>query len=83
MVDKIKKFLKKRDKKAAKMISEITDKICKGDLEGFDIRKIKTKKNEKFYRLRKGRVRIIFQEIKGKFIVKMITYRDDQTYSDF
>lgn len=55
-------------------------KILSNDLQGADIKKIKT--NGELYRLRKGRIRIIFEKKGGKFMIKKITFRDNQTYQD-
>jgi mRNA-degrading endonuclease RelE of RelBE toxin-antitoxin system len=80
MVDKLVKFLRKQNPEIARSILELIEKILVGDLRGCDVRRLKGKSN--LYRLRKGRIRIIFEKKEGKFLVKKITYRDDQTYQD-
>lgn len=81
MVDKITKFLNKRNKKGRKAALDLIEKVRKGQLEGCDVVQLKGNKN--IFRLKKGRIRIFFEKYKKEFIVKKICYRDDQTYSDF
>ena len=57
-MDKISKALKKLNTKEKQTISFILKSIKKGDLAGFEIKKLKNKEN--IFRIRKGRIRIIY-----------------------
>lgn len=80
MVDRLVKFLKKQDRKTAELLLRLIEDILKGNLEGCDVKRLAGKKD--FFRLRKGRFRIIFEQNTGQFLIKKITVRDDQTYEN-
>ncbi len=81
MVNKLTKFLHKQDRKGRELILELIECILNNQLEGSDINKIKDSKD--LYRLKKGRIRIIFQKTAEKIIIKKATLRDDNTYNEF
>jgi len=72
-MDQIEKFLRKLDKKTALIIGELLMRIVKGELKGLDIEKLKGHKD--LYRLRKGKIRIIFQQFNDRHIPVFIEYR--------
>ena len=80
MVDRLAKFLKKQDRKTAELLLGLIENILKGDLEGCDVKRLVGKKD--FFRLRKGRFRIIFEQVDGRFLIQKITVRDEQTYEN-
>lgn len=80
MVDQLTKFLRKQNKKIAQLVLDLIENIRKGNLEGCDIKQL-TGKNHLF-RLRKGRIRIIFENQDGRIMIKKVTHRDDQTYKN-
>lgn len=82
MADKLEKFLAKLRGRELLLVQDLLLRIQLGELDGLQIKPLKGHKN--FYRVRKGRLRIIF-EVKpsGEPEVHAIGYRDDQTYRDF
>lgn len=78
MVDKLTKFLRKQNKKIAQLVLDLIENLRKGNLEGCDIKQLTGKSS--LFRLRKGRIRILFENRNGNIIIKKITHRDDQTY---
>lgn len=80
MVDKLTKFIKKQERKIAELVLKLIDDIQNGRLDGCDVKKLSGMNG--YYRLRKGRIRIIFEARGEKFIVKRVDYRDDRTYDD-
>lgn len=80
MVDRLTKFLKKCDKKMRRRVQDLMDQILAGNFRNLDIRKLENAPH--LYRIRKGRLRIIFEHKDKSIIIKKVDYRDDQTYSD-
>jgi len=77
-MDKISKALKKLSAQEKKEVKTILEKIKLGELNGFDIKKLKGKDN--IFRIRKGSIRIIF--LKDKDIsVLAIERKNDNTYN--
>ena len=79
MVDRIDKVLLKLEPKRRKMIIKIVERIVSGDLDGLDVKKLKGEYNA--YRVRVGKIRIIFVDRKAQRIVIAIERRSDNTYS--
>lgn len=82
MPDRLEKFLAKLHGRELLLVQNLMLRIKLGELDGLQIKPLKGHKN--FYRLRKGRVRIIF-EIRSdrEPEIHSVGYRDDQTYRDF
>lgn len=80
MVDRLTKFLKKCNKKIRLRVQELIDQILAGNFKHLDIRKLENAPH--LYRVRKGRIRIIFEHKNKIIVLKKVDYRDDQTYSD-
>lgn len=81
-MDKIVKALKKLSLKERKIIKDILAKIDSNSLSGLDLKKLKN--NNDVFRVRKGKIRIIFkQEGRGKFSILTVEKRSDKTYSDY
>jgi len=82
MSDKITKFLRKLSSRELDKISKIKDKITINNLNGMNVKKLSGHAN--LYRVRIGRIRIIFENIdKDTNSIKKIDFRDDKTYRDF
>jgi mRNA-degrading endonuclease RelE of RelBE toxin-antitoxin system len=77
-MNKIDKFLIKIDKKTRLVIEEIILLIANNNLSMLDIKKLKGKGN--IYRVRVGKIRVIFEHTKTVNIIKSISYRDENTY---
>jgi mRNA interferase RelE/StbE len=81
MADKITKFFKKLSVKERDRMLAATKSIRGGDTQGLDIKKIKG--HDDLYRIRIGRIRIIYFDNGDNFEIKHAGFRDDQTYRDF
>ncbi len=78
-MNKLDKFLCKLDKKTRLVIEKIVTLIILGNFSVLDIKKLRGSQN--MYRVRVGRIRIVFEQIKnGSIFIKNISYRDDNTY---
>jgi len=73
-MDKITKFLLKLSAIDLENILIILEKIKKLELESIDIKKIVWEKD--LYRIRKGKIRIIFKKLETSWIIIDINYRD-------
>jgi len=80
MVDKIEKALKKFTEKERREVKNILIKFQKGDVKSLDIKKLKGHNN--IFRVRKGKIRIIFRKDKESIFVLSIERRADKTYKD-
>jgi mRNA-degrading endonuclease RelE of RelBE toxin-antitoxin system len=80
MVDKIEKALKKLTEKERRELKSILIKIQKGKTEDLDIKKLKGRND--IFRVRKGRIRIIFQKNNENISILFIERRSDKTYRD-
>ncbi len=78
MVDDITKILRKESVKDRSKILNILQKIKNKDLSGLDIKKLSGKENE--FRVRSGRYRICFENIKNKLRIKWVKRRNNRTY---
>lgn len=81
-MDRNQKFLNRLRQKERSKIDEIKGRIMRGDLTGLDIKKLKNA--DDLFRLRVGRVRIIYIKKDGvpvEFI--LISFRDENTYKNF
>lgn len=81
-MDKIKKALKSLLVSDRKIIKDILLKIQFGNWESLDIKKLKN--NDDIFRLRKGKMRIIFKSDKnGNIKILAIEKRSDTTYNNY
>jgi mRNA-degrading endonuclease RelE of RelBE toxin-antitoxin system len=82
MSDKITKFLRKLSSKELARVSKYKERIEANNLTGMNIKKLVG--HETLFRARLGRIRIIFEKVDdGRCEIKIIDFRDDQTYRDF
>ncbi len=76
------KALKNLSSKEREIIKGILFKIKENSLSAFDLKKLK--KHENIFRIRKGKLRIIFQkENNGRCRILAIERRSDKTYSKY
>ena len=68
-MDKIDKVLKKLEPRERKQLKEILFQIKKGDFFDLDLTKLKGR--DDIYRVRKGRIRIIFRKEKNQIKVSL------------
>ncbi len=77
-MNKIEKFLKRLSPAERKEIKEIISNIVNGAYEHMDLRKLGGYASR--YRIRKGRIRIIFTLYEHGAIIEKIDFRNDNTY---
>ncbi len=81
MTDKINKNLTKFSKKELQIVEEILLKINKSQFTGLNLVKLKGYRD--IFRVRKGRIRIIFQQEDEEINILTIERRSEKTYRDF
>jgi len=81
MTDKIAKELAKLSKKEHDMVKAILLQPQAGDTSGLQITKLKG--HQDIYRVRKGRLRIIYQQRESGTRILVIERRSEKTYRDF
>lgn len=74
-MDKIQKFLHKLTKKERGLFTAIFGDVATLRLAGYDIKQLKGYAG--LFRLRKGKIRIVFAKINGKGVVLNIAFRKD------
>ncbi len=77
-MDKIKKFLKKLDKKTREKILIVVFKVITRDFSDLDLKKLRGEKD--VFRTRAGDFRIIFKISKSGVKIIKIDRRDDRIY---
>ncbi len=78
-MDKISKAIKKLSNKERKELKVILKKIKLKNFEDFDIKKLKGR--DDIFRIRKGRLRIIFLKNKNELLILTIERRNNNTYN--
>ena len=78
-MDKIKKFLKRVSTEEEKMIRSIVDKILARDFVGLDCKKLSGHKG--VYRIKKGRMRIVFYMSDDEIRLICLDRRSNTTYN--
>ena len=82
MVDKIIKALGKLTAKEKQLVRELLIKIPKQDFKGLNLKKLEGR--DDIFRLRKGKIRIIFRREKNQKIhLLAIERRSEKTYRKF
>lgn len=80
-MNKIDKALRNLSIKEKKAIKDILLKIKKGSLSGFDLKKLKN--CDDIFRIRKGRLRIIFRKQNdGQYFILTVERRSNNTYNN-
>lgn len=80
MVDKIQKALNKFSAKEKTLVKELLKLINMGTVVGLDIKKLKGQ--DHIYRVRKGKIRIIYRIADGGTYLIAIERRNENTYRD-
>lgn len=81
-MDKIAKALQNLSSKEKVIIKSILLKIKSNSLSGFDLKKLKN--CDDIFRIRKGKLRIIFKKQNdGQYFVLTIERRSDKTYNNY
>jgi len=81
-MDKIAKALKKLSPQENQIIKDILTGLKNKNLQGLDIKKLKG--NEDIFRVRKGKIRIIYRLLKNNdTMVLAIERRSEKTYKNF
>ena len=81
MVDKITKTLGKFSASEKELVKKILLKIKSKKFEGLDLKKLKGR--DDIYRVRKGKIRIIYRLEKEEISLLTIEKRNDRTYKKF
>lgn len=80
MADKIKKLLAKLSPKERDVIKLLILRIKLDDIEGLDIKRLKG--HADLFRVRKGRIRILYRKNSTCFLIIRIDRRDKNTYKN-
>lgn len=80
-MDKIKKALNKLSVKERAVIKSILMKLHEGKLLGMNIQKLQGHKD--IFRIRKGNIRIIYQQKGEDILILAIERRSEKTYRNF
>ena len=76
---KLKKLLSKFNKAERRAIESLIESIVSFNWRGLDVKKLKGYEN--IFRVRKGKLRIIFSKEKGEIFILAIERRRDTTYN--
>ncbi len=80
MTDKIAKILAKLTPKERELVKLLILRIKLDDTDGLDIKQLKG--HSHVFRVRKGRLRIVYRKTSGTFLIIRIDRRDEKTYKD-
>lgn len=79
MVDKIQKALNKFSEKEKKIVKNLLKKIKAGKANNLNIKKLKGYNN--IFRIRKGKIRIIYRKDIDELFILAIERRSENTYN--
>lgn len=77
-MDKIEKELQRLSREERQRVKEILIKIKSGDLQDLDLKKLKNREN--IFRVRKGKMRIIFYKKDDSIRILSLERRNDSTH---
>ncbi len=80
MADKIKKILAKLSKQELEIVKLLILRIKLDDTSGLDIKHLKGHKD--LFRVKKGRLRIVYRKTTHSFLILRIDRRNEKTYKD-
>lgn len=80
MADKIKKLLGKLSPKEREIVKLLIMRVKLDDIEGLDIKQLKG--HSDLFRVRKGRIRIVYRKTLSEFLIVRIDRRNEKTYKD-
>lgn len=78
MADKIKKLLAKLSRKEAEVVKLLLLRVKLDDTLGLDIKRLQG--HPDLFRVRKGRLRIIYRKTTSDFLLLRIDLRNEKTY---
>lgn len=78
-MDKKEKFLKQLTEKERVMVGDAVAHILGGATSGLDIKKLKGK--VLVYRVRVGRIRIVYEQVRGRVIILKVGFKGEDTYT--
>lgn len=81
MVDKIQKALNKFSNKEKSLVKNLLKKIKTSEVKGLDIKKLKGYDN--IFRIKKGKIRIIYRTEKENIFILTIEKRSKKTYTKY
>jgi len=81
MPGQIEKFLNKLSPKERGIVKDLLVAVLANEVDHLDVKKLRDR--DDIYRVRKGRMRIIYRLFEGKVIILLIERRSDNTYRDF
>ncbi len=81
MTDKISKELAKFSTKERQLVKEVLLQLKGKDLTGLQVTKLKG--HQDIFRVRKGRIRIIYQQRRASINILAIERRSEKTYRNF
>jgi len=80
MVDKIKKALDKLSEDERRVAKLILGDVLRGEVSTYDLKKLKG--HENIFRIRKGKLRIIYRiDVSGDVFLLTVERRSDNTYN--
>lgn len=77
-MDKIKKFVRKLASSEARKVLDTIVRVRAGELDALDVKKLKGSSDR--YRVRLGRVRILFAKVDERNVITDVEFRGDTTY---
>ncbi|MDQ5969598.1 MAG: hypothetical protein QG593_115 [Patescibacteria group bacterium] len=80
MADKIKKILAKLTLKEREIVKLLILRIKLDDIEGLNISQLKG--HTDLFRVKKGRIRIVYRKNEAKVLIVQIDRRNEKTYKD-
>jgi mRNA-degrading endonuclease RelE of RelBE toxin-antitoxin system len=80
MADKIKKLLAKLTSKERDILKLLILRIKLDDTEGLDIKQLRG--HSDLFRVRKGRMRVVYKKNNDQFLIVRIDRRNEKTYKD-
>ena len=78
MTDKIDKALEKLSEKEKTKLKELLSSLKKGVLLNIDVKKLKGR--DDIFRIRKGKIRVIFRKTENEIKILSLERRNDRTY---
>ncbi len=81
MADKLQKFLSKLNPKDLPIAQAMITQVLLRNFDNLDMKPLKGHKD--FFRVRSGRLRLIFYMKSSEVTIYQLSNRDEQTYKDF
>ena len=78
MTDKIDKALEKLSEKEKTKLKELLSSLKKGVILNIDVKKLKGR--DDIFRIRKGKIRVIFRKTENEIKILSLERRNDRTY---